>query len=1362
MAALRRRVAEDPYESAFGNRVEPLWNALMPSWLQNAEATTSSSPSDPRQLERERNRSQLLRDAAASVARDTASLQRGRSERRSISTAPQINASAKDNAPGAQISTYSYAAAKSTSWDSWTNKARRAEWDSDSGETRVFEYDPIANRMVDVLAQKKGKEGGVPQANATSATELSPAEAAEKQQVDTLADAQNVDTFGSLAETVNKDKQSPPEPAISAEFEQNLHLYNIHGQPAPKGEIGTSTIKRRISPSPSGRRRSPKPPTLKDNYNPLDTLLDTFGAEVNAKNAASGTKSPKKTDWEEAVDDVALQRELEKLRLADDHATSTTSSSASVAAIPKVAALQARRAAAEVRKASDEAALEAAKRAARDARFLQQDDFCSNTTGTASVGAPASAEEEYAESIAAQERIKCLEDAARRSSMELEKARMEVGSVLLKQREMGHKLKSRLAARAQSPGAGAASGGQGSSGSSAAGGASGNGGDGDGSGKRGLIEGLFDKLPTINTARSEAPQSQQNKSASELLSQISRLQKQYTDQYGHQITEPSPALPHVYTKPPAYRAPVRSSHRSSQASHTDLDRQLGSSLADFDSRSSGTPGRVSGRQRFDPAETEARMARDETAATDKYYTTPAETIRQDEALDEFERNSKRYPSANDRFNPQEMVDHLVQEEQAAHQAFSEAHTNEERRRLDEELRRFSTARASGKHYSPEAQGGKFNPRDTAARMAREERAAHEEYSSAYQSPALPDDDRLAHLVGKFPKRTADAAAAQRAWEEENRVDHTDPESHSRNQIEGELSRFGGNAQRRFDPRQTAEEIYRETGAPAAPQQAHERLPDDERLNGLLGKFPSRTSDSAAAQRAWEAEQYGAPLNEDVRAHQRLEEQLTRHSSRPTSAFGPDALSKEIVQEQSTPTQNQDYHLPDDARLGNLVGQYPSGSSAEARFHAENARTPATSESRDRDYLSSELARHKQSSSAFDPSTTAAHIVRDDPSYYEKHQDQHSSFLPAEDESRFTRRFTAEHPSSFVTPDQPDASANDSEHHPAAALNDYECSPDAARAAAQRETLPPRYTILTYNAARHRVEVSETFNSFIGAEDELSEQDLPDLSRLENPDLFAEQMERLQGEQGLDVVAVGRDWVALSTPTSDASSSENYAKTDDRSTAASAALSSIKSFFGGRTVSFSDLRHPSSTPSPSGISTSPPPPPPSRDPTRTRRAKNGSNDESHMFASAAAAVPSPPGPRLPDQESKFSCTSSFADLRSRSPRSDQRRTQAYDRSSCSSEQHHPHSERSENNGNNELPHPSEKSEAKFQLHRHFYPRSSRREDVLSREERRAHRAARNDFRRSRKRRFRAALIWSGSVGVAAVGVAYGVGVVAENW
>jgi hypothetical protein len=225
------------------------------------------------------------------------------------------------------------------------------------------------------------------------------------------------------------------------------------------------------------------------------------------------------------------------------------------------------------------------------------------------------------------------------------------------------------------------------------------------------------------------------------------------------------------------------------------------------------------------------------------------------------------------------------------------------------------------------------------------------------------------------------------------------------------------------------------------------------------------------------------------------------------------------------------------------------------------------------------------------------------------------------------------------------------------------------------------------------------------------------------------------------------------------------------------LSSIKSFFGGRrTVSSSNRQHPDLH---FQTSTSPL----HHDPrsSSARKAQNGSNDESHVFASAAAAaaVPQPPtSPRLMEQEAKFSSrTSSFADLRSRSPSPGQneRGTQAYDRSSRSSEQHHQHSQRSAHDPRsskpspthaNEPSHPSEKNQAKFQLHRHFYPPSSTSHQCprkyWSREDRRAHRAAWNDYRRSRKRRFRAALIWSCSVGVAAVGVAYGVGGVVENW
>jgi hypothetical protein len=680
-----------------------------------------------------------------------------------------------------------------------------------------------------------------------------------------------------------------------------------------------------------------------------------------------------------------------------------------------------------------------------------------------------------------------------------------------------------------------------------------------------------------------------------------------------------------------------------------------------------------------------------------------------------------------------MVDQLVQEEHAAVHAFSAAHTTEERKRLDDELKRFSTAGAPGKHYSPEAAGGKFDPKDTAARIAREERAAHEEYASAYQSPVLPDDDRLARLVGKFPQRTSDSAAAQRAWEQENGVDPVTPESHSRSQLEGELTRFGGNAPRRFDPRQTAEEIHRETGAPGAPQQAHERLPDDERLAGLLGKFPQRTSDSAAAQKAWEEEQYSTPVTSDARAQRHLEEQLTRHTSRPTSAFGPDALSREIVQEQTTPSRNQDYRLPDDARLSKLVGQYPSGSSAESRFHAENARTPATSESRDRSYLTSELAKHNQSASAFDPATTASEIVRDDSKYYEQHQEQHSSFLPAHEESRFARPFTSEPASAFVTPDHHDASAHDSEHHPAAALNDYETSPVAARIAAQRVAPPPRYTILAYDASRGKVEVAETFSSFMGAEDEHLEQGPPDLARLENPQVFEAHLNHLTKEKGLNVVAVGRDWVALSTPASSTSSASASIQqpTKPRSTPTSAF--SLKSFFGRGPVS---SNHHSSNLPPSHNS-----PPPSSPFSPPRVPSTVSNDESHVFA--PAAVP-PASSRSASSSSSFSTTPrkgpSHTDLQMRM------RTPAYDGFPPRSEQ-----PSIIVNGENYHPRASEREDRNN-------PFRDRDRDRHRHRPRTSHHRRRHHRRRSR---VTAVLLWSASVGVGAVALAYIVGAVAEG-
>jgi hypothetical protein len=72
-------------------------------------------------------------------------------------------------------------------------------------------------------------------------------------------------------------------------------------------------------------------------------------------------------------------------------------------------------------------------------------------------------------------------------------------------------------------------------------------------------------------------------------------------------------------------------------------------------------------------------------------------------------------------------------------------------------------------------------------------------------------------------------------------------------------------------------------------------------------------------------------------------------------------------------------------------------------------------------------------------------------------------------------------------------------------------------------------------------------------------------------------------------------------------------------------------------------------------------------------------------------------------------------------------------------------------------------SKWAAHREAY-RNSHREDLLGARDcdRDLRREWHRDSRRSRKRAFRAAMIWSSSVAVAAVGVAYGVGTVVEMW
>lgn len=137
MERMRQRIAQDPYEAIFGKRFEPFWGSLVPSWMREEIGLPSAS--------------QKTADPKTDETRNFAKV--------APVSAKQTAAASKTETPAA-----SYAYSSSTSWDSWTNKARKAEWDSVSGETKHYEYDPISHRMVLISGPQRPQQTALTQA----------------------------------------------------------------------------------------------------------------------------------------------------------------------------------------------------------------------------------------------------------------------------------------------------------------------------------------------------------------------------------------------------------------------------------------------------------------------------------------------------------------------------------------------------------------------------------------------------------------------------------------------------------------------------------------------------------------------------------------------------------------------------------------------------------------------------------------------------------------------------------------------------------------------------------------------------------------------------------------------------------------------------------------------------------------------------------------------------------------------------------------------------------------------------------------------------------------------------------------------
>lgn len=187
MEAMRKRIAQDPYEAVFGKRFEPFWSPLVPSWMREemglegwpkkkvkaaekrGDSTDSARPASHFESAGRRND---IQHQANDRSPTTPKSKDNTVPKQSSNTQPDLTKpfsrmtqeekirhvlrnAAKQHASVKDVlqhgpSSKSYAYASSTSWDSVSNKTRKVEWDSDSNQTKKFEYDPISNRMVEV------------------------------------------------------------------------------------------------------------------------------------------------------------------------------------------------------------------------------------------------------------------------------------------------------------------------------------------------------------------------------------------------------------------------------------------------------------------------------------------------------------------------------------------------------------------------------------------------------------------------------------------------------------------------------------------------------------------------------------------------------------------------------------------------------------------------------------------------------------------------------------------------------------------------------------------------------------------------------------------------------------------------------------------------------------------------------------------------------------------------------------------------------------------------------------------------------------------------------------------------------------
>lgn len=141
MERMRKRIEQDPYEAVFGKRFPPFWSPSLSPLLRWTGEELG-----------------LKADIPAAVKKPAPACPKKTPEPVKSDVSTKRDRDLDTDTPNGQLTNYSYSA--STAWDSRTNKTRGQEWDSVSGETKNWVYDPITNRRIQI--QKTPSESANP------------------------------------------------------------------------------------------------------------------------------------------------------------------------------------------------------------------------------------------------------------------------------------------------------------------------------------------------------------------------------------------------------------------------------------------------------------------------------------------------------------------------------------------------------------------------------------------------------------------------------------------------------------------------------------------------------------------------------------------------------------------------------------------------------------------------------------------------------------------------------------------------------------------------------------------------------------------------------------------------------------------------------------------------------------------------------------------------------------------------------------------------------------------------------------------------------------------------------------------------